>query len=80
MNYELFISDLIKPLVLKPEDVVVEITAQEGTHYNIQVLVDSDDLGRVIGRKGRIANSIRTIVHACAARNGDSIELSINEK
>ena len=80
MNYELFISDLIKPLVLKPEDVVVEITAKEGTHYNIQVLVDSDDLGRVIGRKGRIANSIRTIVHACAARNGDLIELSINEK
>ena len=80
MNYELFISDLIKQLVLKPEDVVVEITAQEGTHYNIQVLVDSDALGRVIRRTGRIANSIRTIVHACAATNGDLIELSINEK
>ena len=80
MDYELFIGDLIRPLVLKPDDVVVTITSQEGTHYNVQVLVNSEDLGRVIGRKGRIANSIRTIVHACAARNGDLVDIIIEEK
>lgn len=78
MNYELFVSELVKPLVLKPEEVKVETTSQEGNNYQIQVTVDAEDLGRVIGRKGRIANSIRTIVHACAARNGDYIDISIN--
>lgn len=80
MDYELFVSELVKPLVLKPEEVSVEIISQNGRNYELQVLVSAEDLGRVIGRKGRIANSIRTLVHACAARNGDYVELSINEK
>ena len=80
MNYENFVSELVKPLVLKPEQVSVEIVSESGNNIQIQVLVDADDLGRIIGRKGRIANSIRTIVHACAARNGDCIDILINEK
>lgn len=80
MNYELFVSELIKPLVLKPELVSVELVSENGNNIHLQVLVDADDLGRVIGRKGRIANSIRTIVHACAARNGDYVDVSINER
>lgn len=80
MDYELFVSELIKPLVLKPEEVIVSTISENGKNIELQVLVDSDDLGRVIGRKGRIANSIRTIVHACAARNGDYVEITIDEK
>ncbi len=80
MDYVLIVSELIKPLVLKPELVSVEVVSENGNNIQIQVLVDTEDLGRVIGRKGRIANSIRTIVHACAARNGDFVDISINEK
>ena len=80
MNYEIFVSELIKPLVLKPELVSVETISENGKNLELQVLVDTEDLGRVIGRKGRIANSIRTIVHACAARNGDFVEIAINER
>ena len=80
MNYELFVSELIKPLVLKPELVIVETISENGKNIELQVLVDAEDLGRVIGRKGRIANSVRTIVHACAARNGDFVDISINER
>ena len=80
MNYELFVSELIKPLVLKPEEVSVHTISDTGKNIELQVLVDSEDLGRIIGRKGRIANSIRTIVHACAARNGEVVEIAINEK
>ena len=80
MNYENFVCELVKPLVLKPEQVSVEIVSENGNNIQIQVLVAADDLGRIIGRKGRIANSIRTIVHACAARNGDYIDILINEK
>lgn len=80
MDYELFVGELIKPLVLKPEEVIVSTISENGKNIELQVLVDSEDLGRVIGRKGRIANSIRTIVYACAARNGDFVEITINEK
>lgn len=78
MDYEKFVGDLIKPLVLKPEEVVVKQFGDEES-INIQVLVDSEDLGRVIGKKGRIANAVRTIAYACAARDGKRLEITIDE-
>ena len=78
MDYEKFVGDLIKPLVLKPEEVVVKQFGDD-ENINIQVLVNSDDLGRVIGKKGRIANAVRTIAYACAARDGKRLEITIEE-
>lgn len=79
MDYELFIANLVKPLVLKPEEVVVKQFSDEDDLITIQVMVSPDDIGRVIGKKGRIANSIRTIAFACAAREGKKLEISIDE-
>lgn len=79
MDYELFIGNLVKPLVLKPEEVVVKKFSEEDDLITIQVMVSPDDIGRVIGKKGRIANSIRTIAYACAAREGKRLEISIDE-
>ena len=79
MDYELFIANLVKPLVLKPEEVVVKQFSDEDNLITIQVMVSPDDIGRVIGKKGRIANSIRTIAFACAAREGKKLEISIDE-
>ena len=79
MDYELFIANLVKPLVLKPEEVVVKQFSDEDDLIIIQVMVSPDDIGRVIGKKGRIANSIRTIAFACAAREGKKLEISIDE-
>ena len=45
----------------------------------LQVMVNADDLGRVIGKKGRIANSIRTLAYACAAREGKKVEILIDQ-
>ena len=80
MDYEKLIADLVKPLVLKPEEVQVITTSNEDNVISLQVLVNPDDLGRVIGRKGRIANSIRTLAFACAAREGKKIEIAIEER
>ena len=79
MDYELFIGNLVKPLVLKPEEVVVKQFSDEDDLITIQVMVSPEDIGRVIGKKGRIANSIRTIAYACAAREGKRLEISIDE-
>ena len=52
MDYETFIANLVKPLVLKPEEVTVEQFSDDEDLITIQVKVDSADLGRVIGKKG----------------------------
>jgi predicted RNA-binding protein YlqC (UPF0109 family) len=57
---------LTKKLVSKPD--VVEIDAFPGDHGEpiVEVVVDPDDLGKVIGRGGRVAHALRTIVRATA--------------
>ncbi len=79
MNYEIFVSELVKPLVKKPEAVSVKTISEDEEMISLQILVDEEDLGRVIGRKGRVANALRTIVYACSIRNGKKVEISIDK-
>ncbi len=78
VNFEKFVTDLIKPLVLYPADVVVKELSDESNVITLQVMVNKDDLGRVIGKNGRVINALRTITYACAARNGKKIEISVD--
>lgn len=78
MNYEKFLSDLVGPLILHPEEMVVKKFSEEDDVITIQIMVHADDVGRIIGRKGRIINSVRTIAYACAARYGKKIEISVD--
>lgn len=78
INYEEFLSDLIKPLVVYPKEVKVKIFSEENNNITLQVMVSKEDLGRVIGKKGRVANAIRTIAFACGARNGKKLNISID--
>lgn len=73
INYEVLVSELIKPLVTHPESVNVTTQSVEGNKTSVKVLVHNDDLGRVIGKKGRVASAIRTLVHAAAMRNNEII-------
>lgn len=63
-------SFLVKSLVKDPEMVSVKQFDDEEEFITIQVLVDNDEIGAVIGKKGMIANAIRTIVQASAYANG----------
>lgn len=58
---------LVKALVEEPEKVVVEELEEEGDLV-YEISVAEGDLGRVIGKGGRIANAIRTIAKAAAVR------------
>ena len=56
-------------IVDDPDSVVVEV--EEGRHaISLRLNVSPDDMGRVIGRRGRTAQAIRTVVRAAAAREG----------
>ncbi|HKL60811.1 MAG TPA: KH domain-containing protein [Acholeplasma sp.] len=78
INYDVLIKNMVTPLVLHPEDVLVKTLANDGDELAIQVLVHQDDLGRVIGKGGRIASAIRTIVYAGASKEGKHVRIDID--
>ena len=66
-------------LVDKPEAVKVDVDEvnEEGvTVYHLHVA--ADDMGRVIGKQGRIAKAIRTVMRATANRNDEKISVEID--
>ena len=63
-------ENIIKSLVLDTEAVIVkEFPTDEENVILIQVMVSDSDMGRVIGRNGRTANAIRTLVQASSSLN-----------
>ena len=65
MNLVSLTDTIIKKIVSDSESVSVkEFESTEDNTIQIEVVVSSDDLGRVIGKNGRTINSIRTIVQA----------------
>ena len=63
-------------LVDHPDAVVVkEIPGEAET--TLELHVDPEDMGKVIGRQGRIAKEIRTLVRACAQRDGQRVTVDI---
>ncbi len=77
VDYEKMILDLVRPLVVNPDDLLVKVLSDEDAMITVQIMVNQDDLGRVIGKNGRIANAIRTIAYASAARDHKKITINI---
>jgi uncharacterized protein len=69
---------LVKTLVDDPEAVAVEEVPENGDLV-LEVTVAEDDLGRVIGRGGRIANALRTIAKAAGTRTDRRVIVEILE-
>jgi len=78
VNYEKLIKDLVTPLVVHPEDLEVKKLSDDDAMITVQVMVNANDLGRVIGKNGRIANAIRTIAYASASRQHKKITINID--
>jgi hypothetical protein len=72
------LAHLARRLVDEPDAVQVEEVRQEGTTV-LQLRVAPDDVGKVIGRQGRIARALRAIVRASGARTHRRVVLEIME-
>lgn len=71
-----FLEYVAKSLVDKPD--AVWVTAEDEDDETVLTLgVDQEDMGRVIGRDGRIANAIRSLLRVMATRDGRHVELEI---
>ncbi|MBQ6847764.1 MAG: KH domain-containing protein [Clostridia bacterium] len=70
---------LAKGLVENPE--AVEVTVDEPNEAGVTVYhlhVAESDMGRVIGKQGRIANAIRVVMRAAASRQNESVSVEID--
>ena len=67
---------IAKHLVDSPDDVVVTEDTRDGTKL-LKLTVAPDDMGKVIGKQGRIAKAIRTVVKAAAVHADEKIMVEI---
>lgn len=67
---------IAKSLVDHPEEVVVTETENDKTVV-VELKVAADDMGKVIGKQGRVAKSIRTVVKAAASKEDKKVIVEI---
>ena len=70
------VETIVRELVDSPESVVINETTGESIII-IEIHVGVNDVGKVIGKEGRIANSIRTITKAAAAKHDKKVTVEI---
>jgi hypothetical protein len=71
-----FLEYVARSLVDDPDGVVVEMSEADD-EVTLTLKVGEGDMGRIIGRDGRIANAIRSLLRVMGARDGRHVELEI---
>ena len=65
---------IVKAIVDNPDAVAVEVSERD-SGYRLDVTVADGDMGRVIGKRGRVAGAIRTVVRAAGFKDDAEIEV-----
>ncbi|MCB0994783.1 MAG: KH domain-containing protein [Acidimicrobiales bacterium] len=68
------LEHVVKSIVDRPDDVAIDVVDKNGT-VGLNVTVSGDDMGRVIGKRGRVATAIRTLVRAAATKDGCDVDV-----
>ena len=75
--------DLVKYIIdtfaEKPEEIEYNVT-ENGKNVDIQVILAESDMGKVIGRQGKIAKAMRTLVKVGSAKDGKKYNIEIKER
>jgi predicted RNA-binding protein YlqC (UPF0109 family) len=77
-NAKALVEHVAKALVNAPDQVIVE-EVDEGEEIVVELEVAEDDMGRVIGKSGKIARAMRNLLHAAGTKSGRRYELEILE-
>jgi predicted RNA-binding protein YlqC (UPF0109 family) len=72
------LEHVVTSLVEEPDDVRIDVD-DSGRRVRLSVRVGPDDMGRVIGRRGRVAQAIRTVVRAAAVRDGIEVDVEFED-
>ena len=71
---------IITNLVDNKEEVSIEEIANNEKSVDFKVKVASTDMGKIIGKQGRVAKSIRTVMKSVAGRNGKKVNVEFVEE
>lgn len=71
------VEAIVLPLIEFPDDLEISASGDEDGSILVEMRVNEEDAGKVIGRQGRIIKSIRTLARAAAARSGAQVDVEL---
>lgn len=74
-----FVEFIVKQMVDEPQKVNVEESRPKENTYEIKIKVDQSDIGKVVGKKGKNIDALRTIMTAVAAKERHRVTLQVLE-
>jgi|TARA_Y100000034_G_scaffold115636_1_gene153053 predicted RNA-binding protein YlqC (UPF0109 family) len=79
-SIELLLNTMVTSIVDDVESVSVQEAETEKEGRLFEIKVGKDDVGKVIGKQGRIASALRTVAKAAGAKNGEKIMINVFNK
>lgn len=76
-DLEGLVESVVRPLVEFEDDLDVEAYEAEDGAIVVEIRVNEDDAGKVIGRQGRVIKAVRTLARAAASRSGAQVEVEL---
>ena len=71
------VESVVRPLVDVEEELEIDAFEAEDDVIVVEIRVNEDDAGKVIGRQGRVIKAIRTLARAAASREGVQVEVEL---
>jgi len=72
-----FLLSYTKLLVNHPEDIALEVKTIDEGFDEITIFANSEDVGKLIGKEGRMINSIKTVISGCKAKGGKNYRVNV---
>ncbi len=76
-DYKQILSHIAKSLVDQPDEVAVLLVEEDAKNVTLELSVAPGDMGKVIGKHGKIAKAIRTVMKAVANADGKRVSVDI---
>lgn len=71
------VESVIRPLIDNPDDLVIDARETEDGSIFVEVRVNEEDAGKVIGRQGRVIKAIRTLARAAASSTNIHVDVEL---
>ena len=71
------VDAVVRPLIEFPDDLRIEASEAEDGSILVEVHVNEEDAGKVIGRQGRVIKAVRTLTRAAASRTATHVEVEL---
>jgi predicted RNA-binding protein YlqC (UPF0109 family) len=75
-NLKETLANITRAIVDQPEEIVI-VEKEDGEHVTLELSVSPDDMGKVIGKRGKIARAIRQLMKAAAGTCGKHVTVEI---